>query len=133
MANRDAPLLIGALDIGSSKVSALVCTLDEEGRPRVLGTGQRQSRGVKRGFVTDMEATEVAVREAVEQAERMSSQTIEDVWASYGAGGLSSDLATVEVEIGGHQVEKSDVEELLSSRHVFLRGFCACGGLFTGP
>lgn len=115
MANRDAPLLIGALDIGSSKVSALVCTLDEERRPRVLGTGQRQSRGVKRGFVTDMEATEVAVREAVEQAERMSSQTIEDVWASYGAGGLTSDLATVEVEIGGHQVEASDVEELLHS------------------
>lgn len=115
MANRDAPPLIGALDIGSSKVSALVCTLDEEGRPRVLGTGQRQSRGVRRGFITDMEATEVAVREAVEQAERMSGQTIEDVWASFGAGGLTSDLATVEVEIGGHQVEKSDVEELLHS------------------
>ncbi|GAA4011153.1 cell division protein FtsA [Sphingomonas swuensis] len=111
----DAPPLIGALDIGSSKVSALVCTTDEEGRLRVLGTGQRQSRGVKRGFVTDMEATEVAVREAVEQAERMSGQTIEDVWASFGAGGLSSGLATVEVEIGGHQVEPSDVDELLRS------------------
>jgi cell division protein FtsA len=111
----DAPPLIGALDIGSSKVSALVCTTDEEGRLRVLGTGQRQSRGVKRGFVTDMEATEVAVREAVEQAERMSSQNIEDVWAGFSAGGLSSDLATVEVEIGGHQVEASDVEELLHS------------------
>jgi cell division protein FtsA len=111
----DPPQLIGALDIGSSKVSALICTTDEEGRLRVLGTGQRQSRGVKRGFVTDMEATEVAVREAVDQAERMSSQTIEDVWASFGAGGLSSDLATVEVEIGGHQVEASDVEALLLS------------------
>jgi cell division protein FtsA len=111
----DGPPLIGALDIGSSKVSALVCTTDEEGRLRVLGTGQRQSWGVKRGFVTDMEATEVAVREAVEQAERMSSQTIEDVWASFCAGGLSSDLAMVEVEIGGHQVESADVEALLLS------------------
>ncbi len=122
MAMRDAPPLIGALDIGSSKVTALVCTTDEEGRLRVLGTGQRQSRGVKRGFVTDMEATEVAVREAVEQAERMSGQTIEEVWASFGAGGLSSDLATVEVEIGGHQVEPSDVEALLDSgRHAVDR------------
>src|SRR4028118_1583551 len=101
MANRDAPPLIGALDIGSSKVSALVCSLDEDGRPRVLGTGQRQSRGVRRGFVTDMEATEVAVREAVEQAERMSGQTIDDVWASYGAGGLSSGLANGEGGTGG--------------------------------
>lgn len=115
MRNGEAPPLIGALDIGSSKVSALVCTTDEEGRLRVLGTGQRQSRGVRRGFVTDMEATEVAVREAVEQAERMSNHTIDEVWASFGAGGLSSDLATVVVDIGGHQVEASDVEELLHS------------------
>ena len=115
MRQGEAPPLIGALDIGSSKVSAMVCTTDEEGRLRVLGTGQRQSRGVKRGFVTDMEATEVAVREAVEQAERMSNHTIDEVWATFGAGSLSSDLATVVVEIGGHQVEPSDVEQLLHS------------------
>ena len=57
--------LIAALDIGSSKVSALIVTRDDDGRLRVLGTGQRESRGVKRGYVTDMEASEVAVREAV--------------------------------------------------------------------
>jgi cell division protein FtsA len=44
----DQPL-IAALDIGSSKVSALIVTLDADGRLRVLGTGQRDSRGVKRG------------------------------------------------------------------------------------
>ncbi|MCW3798338.1 cell division protein FtsA [Sphingomonas sp. BN140010] len=107
--------LIGALDIGSSKVSALICATDPDGRLRVLGTGQRESRGVKRGFITDMEASEVAVREAVEQAERMAGQSIDDVWASFGAGGLTSELATVEVELGGHQVEQSDVEELLAA------------------
>jgi len=107
--------LIGALDIGSSKVSALICATDPDGRPRVLGTGQRESRGVRRGFITDMEASEVAVREAVEQAERMAGRSIDDVWASFGAGGLTSELATVEVELGGHQVEQSDVEELLAA------------------
>jgi cell division protein FtsA len=105
--------LITALDIGSSKVSALIVTRDEDGRLRVLGSGQRESRGVKRGYVTDMEASEVAVREAVESAERMSQVTIDDVWASFGAGGLVSDVANVEVELGGHQVEQSDINELL--------------------
>ncbi len=109
----DQPL-IAALDIGSSKVSALIVTRDEDGRLRVLGTGQRESRGVKRGYITDMEASEVAVREAVEIAERMSGVTIDDVWASFGAGGLMSDIANVEVELGGHQVEQSDINELLS-------------------
>ena len=110
----DQPL-IAALDIGSSKVSALIVTRDPDGRLRVLGTGQRESRGVKRGYVTDMEASEVAVREAVEIAERISGVTIEDVWASFAAGGLVSDIANVEVELGGHQVEQSDIDELLAA------------------
>src|SRR3954463_9129568 len=105
--------LIAALDIGSSKVSAMIARLDNEGRPTVLGTGQRESRGVKRGYVTDMVASEFAVREAVELAERMSGVTVEEVLASYGAGGLVSDVANVEVDLGGHAVEQSDVDELL--------------------
>jgi len=113
-ADSDQPL-IAALDIGSSKVTALIVTRDPDGRLRVLGTGQRESRGVKRGYVTDMEASEVAVREAVEIAERISGVTIDDVWASFAAGGLVSDIANVEVELGGHQVEQSDIDELLSA------------------
>ena len=113
MADSASQPLITALDIGSSKVSALIVAPDEEGRLRVLGSGQRESRGVKRGYVADVDASEVAVREAVESAERMSCVTIDDVWASFGAGGLTSDIANVEVELGGHQVEQSDLTELL--------------------
>src|SRR5829696_7954439 len=115
-------LLIAALDIGSSKVSAMIVTRDPDGRLRVLGTGQRESRGVKRGYITDMEASEVAVRAAVEQAERMSGVTVDEVWASYGAGGLVSDLANVEVELGGHQVEQSDINELLDAGQSAIDG-----------
>src|SRR3954466_11595970 len=104
--------LIAALDIGSSKVSAIIARQDEGGHLTVLGTGQRESRGVKRGFITDMAASEHAVREAVELAERMAGQTVEEVWASYGAGGLVSDVANVEVELGGHPVEQADIDQL---------------------
>lgn len=121
-ATADQPL-IAALDIGSSKVSALIATTDSEDRLRVLGTGQRESRGVSRGFVTDIEKGEFAVREAVELAERMSGVTIDDVWASYGAGGLASEVANVEVELGGHQVEPADIEQLLAQgREAIDRG-----------
>jgi cell division protein FtsA len=107
--------LIAALDIGSSKVSALICTRDGDGRLRVLGTGQRESRGVKRGYITDMVASEASVREAVELAERMAAVTIDEVWASYGAGGIVSDLANVEVALGGHQIEQADIDQLLAA------------------
>jgi cell division protein FtsA len=107
----DQPL-IAALDIGSSKVTTLIVTLDPDGRLRVLAPASAKV-GVKRGYVTDMEVSEVAVREAVEIAERISGVTIDDVWASFAAGGLVSDIANVEVELGGHRVEQSDIEELL--------------------
>jgi cell division protein FtsA len=107
--------LITALDIGSSKVSALIAEQGPGGDIHVLGTGQRESRGVKRGYVADMAATELAIREAVEQAERIAGINIEDVWVSFSAGGLASDFASVEVELGGHRIEQEDIDELLAA------------------
>ncbi len=107
--------LITALDIGSSKVSAMIAQSGDGGELIVLGTGQRESRGVKRGYVADLAATEGAVREAVEQAERIAGLNIENVWVGFSAGGLVSDVAAVEFELGGHQVEQSDIDALLAA------------------
>ncbi|MGJ3646916.1 cell division protein FtsA [Sphingomonas sp. GlSt437] len=105
--------LITAIDIGSSKVSALIAQRADGGELVVLGTGQRESRGVKRGYIADMQATESAVREAVEQAERIAGLNIENVWVGFSAGGLVSDVASVEVELGGHRIEQADIDDLL--------------------
>ncbi|MBN8814232.1 MAG: cell division protein FtsA [Sphingomonas sp.] len=105
--------LITALDIGSSKVSAMIAQKGDGGELIVLGTGQRESRGVKRGCIADMGATEVAVREAVEQAERIAQTNIENVWVGFSAGGLVSDVASIEFELGGHRIEQSDIDALL--------------------
>jgi cell division protein FtsA len=107
--------LITALDIGSWKVSALIAERGEGGDLTVLGTGQRESRGVRRGYIADMDLTEKAVREAVEQAERIAGTNIEDVWVSFSAGGLVSDIASVEVALGGHRIEQDDIDELLAA------------------
>ena len=107
--------LITALDIGSSKVSAMIAQKGDGGELIVLGTGQRESRGVKRGYIADMAATEAAVREAVEQAERIAGINIENVWVGFSAGGLVSDVAEVEFELGGHRVEQQDIDALLTA------------------
>ena len=106
--------LITALDIGSWKVSALIAEREDDGGLNVLGTGQRESKGVRRGYIADMDATERSVREAVEQAERIAGTNIENVWVSFSAGGLVSNLASVEVELGGHRVEQEDIDNLLA-------------------
>jgi cell division protein FtsA len=105
--------LVTALDIGSSKVSALIAEPGEGGSLKILGTGQRQSQGVRRGFIADMEKTEGAIREAVEQAERIAATNIEDVYVGFSAGGLVSTIASVELQIGGRRVQKEDIDQLL--------------------
>ena len=114
MAQPRSDRLITALDIGSWKVSALIAERDEDGTLNVLGTGQRESKGVRRGYIADMDATERSVREAVEQAERIAGTNIEDVWVSFSAGSLVSNLASVEVELGGHRIEQEDIDKLLA-------------------
>ncbi len=115
MAHPRADKTITALDIGSWKVAALIAERGEGGELNVLGTGQRESKGVRRGYIADMDATERAVREAVEQAERIAGINIEDVWVGFSAGGLVSNLASVEVELGGHRIEQQDIDNLLGA------------------
>ncbi len=106
--------LVTALDIGSSKVSALIAEPSDNGEIKILGTGQRESRGVRRGFVADMERTEATIREAVEQAERIAGINVDDAYVGYSAAGLASTVASVEVEIGGARIEQHDIDQLLS-------------------
>jgi cell division protein FtsA len=107
--------LVAALDVGSSKVSAMIAEPADDGRLRILGTGQRESRGVKRGFVADMEKSELAIREAVEQAERIAGTNIDQVFVGFSAGGLISNVASVEVGIGGRRISKDDIDALLEA------------------
>lgn len=104
-----------ALDIGSSKVCAMIVGHGDDGKLQVLGTGQRASEGVKRGYVTDMSRTELAVREAMEQAERIAGVNVDQVHVSCTAAGLSSTIARVEVDVGGGRIEQDDVDHLLAA------------------
>ena len=115
MAQPRGTKLITALDIGSTKISALIAEPGENGTLVVLGTGQREAKGVRRGYVADMGRTEGAIREAVEQAERIAGTNIEDVWVGFSAGGLVSDVASVEVDLGGHRIEQTDIDSLLAA------------------
>ena len=112
MAGPRGERLIATLDVGSSKVAALIAMVGGEGAPRVIGVGQRACQGVRRGLVADMEKTEQAIRAAMDQAERNADRQIEDVYVSLSAGGLDSDVASLEVGIAGHRIERIDIDNL---------------------
>lgn len=105
--------ILSALDIGTSKVSALIAGIAEDGSLTVLGTGQRESKGVVRGHISDIGQAELSVRQAVEQAERIAGVNIEKVWLAMSAGGLDSMLAPSEIDLGGDRIEQMDIDDLL--------------------
>lgn len=113
MAQPRTDKIVTAIDIGSWKVSALIARVSDTGELTILGTGQRESRGVRRGFIADMERTEMAVRETMEQAERVAGINIENVWVSFSGGSLVSDIVTVERDLNGYRIEQGDIDELL--------------------
>ena len=107
--------VIAALDVGTSKVAALIAMADGENPPRVIGCGVRASNGLKRGLVADMGRTETAIRAAMMQAEKAAGLEIESVLVNLSAGGLDSDITSVEIDIAGHRIAEDDVTALLAT------------------
>jgi cell division protein FtsA len=107
--------VIAAIDVGSSKVAALVAMADGENMPRVIGSGVRASNGLKRGLVADMAKTETAIRAAMMQAEKAAGVEIESVIVNLSAGGLDSDVTSVEIDIAGHRISEDDMGALLAA------------------
>lgn len=107
--------VFGAVNIGSFRISAMIAGLSETGEMVVLGSGHRAAQGIKRGYVTDMAAATYAVRDAVERAEKMANTSVSSVWIGCSGAGLASQVAQVEVDIGGRRIEAEDIEHLLVS------------------
>ncbi len=103
----------GAVNIGSFRISAMIAGLTETGEMVVLGSGHRAAQGIKRGYVTDMQAATYAVRDAVERAEKLANTAVSSVWIGSSGAGLASQVAQVEIDIGGRRIEEDDIEHLL--------------------
>ncbi len=106
---------IAALDIGSSKVACLIAHIDLEGQIKVLGVGNRACNGgVAGGVVVDMDATEKAIRAAVDQAEKMAGQTVSDVVIAFSGSNPKSQVIEVGVQVEGHAVSNADLDRALA-------------------
>jgi cell division protein FtsA len=107
--------VFAAVNIGSFRISAMIAGISESGEMIVLGSGHRAAQGIKRGYVTDMAAATYAVRDAIERAEKMADTSVSSVWIGCSGAGLASQIAQVEVDIGGRRIEQDDIDHLLIS------------------
>lgn len=114
MANLRIEKVFGAINIGSFRISAMIAGLTGDGEMIVLGSGHRAADGIRRGYVTDMDAATHAIRDAIERAERAADTQVSSVWIGCANAGLMSEIREVDIETGGRRIDQDDVEYLLA-------------------
>jgi cell division protein FtsA len=114
-ARRDQRNLIVALDIGTSKVVALVADLTLDGRLEVIGMGTHESRGLKKGVVVNIEATVNAIQRALEEAELMADCKIQRVYTGIAGSHIRSFNSTGMVAVKDKEVTPLDIDRAIET------------------
>jgi len=107
--------LVVGLDVGTSKIVAIVGEIQADGSVEVIGLGSHPSRGLKRGVIVDMASTEQAIQRAVEEAELMAGCEIHSVFAGISGNHIGSLNSDGTVAIKDKEVSEGDVERVLDA------------------
>jgi cell division protein FtsA len=112
---RDIKDLIVALDIGTTKIVAVVAEVLPEGRFEVLGLGQHESKGMRKGVVVNIEATVASIQRALEEAELMADCKIRDVYTGIAGNHIRSFNSSGMVAVKDKEVNAADVARVIET------------------
>ena len=110
----DKNLIVG-LDIGTSKVVAIVGEITDEGVIEIIGLGSHPSRGLKKGVVVNIESTVQSIQRAVQDAELMAGCQIRSVYTGIAGSHIRSLNSHGIVAIRDKEVLASDVERVIDA------------------
>ena len=107
--------LIVGLDIGTSKVVAIVGEINENNQIEVIGIGTHPSRGLKKGVVVNIESTVHSIQKAVEEAELMAGCDIHSVYAGIAGSHIRSLNSHGIVAIQEKEVSSNDIDRVIDA------------------
>lgn len=113
--NRDTKNLVVGLDIGTSKIVAIVGEVKPDGMLEVIGMGMHESSGLKKGMVVNIEATEKAIQRALEEAELMADCKITEVHTGIAGSHIRSTNSRGMVKIKDKEVTQADIDRVLET------------------
>jgi cell division protein FtsA len=113
--NRESKDLIVGLDIGTSKVVAVVAEIQADGRYEIVGLGQHESKGLKKGVVVNIEATVASIQRALEEAELMVDCKIRNVYTGIAGSHIRSFNSIGMVAIKDKEVTDADVTRVIET------------------
>ncbi|MDV3237500.1 MAG: cell division protein FtsA [Gammaproteobacteria bacterium] len=115
MSKKSEKNMIVGLDIGTSKVVAIVGEVTPEGGIEIIGIGSHPSRGMKKGVVVNIESTVHSIQRAVEEAELMAGCQIHSVYAGIAGSHIRSLNSHGIVAIRDKEVTPGDVERVIDA------------------
>ncbi len=110
---RENKELIVGLDIGTSKIVALVSEVLPEGGLSIIGMGQAPSRGLKKGVVVNIESTVSAIQRALEEAELMANCKITQVFTGIAGSHIKAQNSSGMLPIRDREVSQIDVDRVI--------------------
>ncbi|RKZ52831.1 MAG: cell division protein FtsA [Candidatus Parabeggiatoa sp. nov. 3] len=116
MSPREKNNLIVGLDIGTSKVVAIVGEVSTQGdEVEIIGIGQHPSRGLKKGVIVNIESTTNSIQRAVEEAELMSGCEINSVYTGIAGSHIRSMNSHGIVAIRDKEVMQDDIDRVIDA------------------
>ncbi len=112
---RDLSDLIVGLDIGTSKIVAVVAQMLPDGRYDIIGLGQHESRGLKKGVVVNIESTVMSIQRALEEAEVMADCKIKTVYAGIAGSHIRSFNSSGMVAVKDKEVSEADMARVIDT------------------
>ncbi len=106
--------LIVGLDIGTTKICAIVGNITEEGID-IVGIGTSPSSGLRKGVVINIESTVGAIRKAIEEAELMAGCEIKSVYAGIAGGHIKGLNSNGVIAIKNREVSQEDVRRVIDA------------------
>jgi len=115
MSKKDENKLIVGLDIGTSKVLAIVGEVNADDQVEIIGYGHHPSTGMSRGVVANIEETVTAIQRAVEEAELMAGCQIYSVYAGIAGAHINSFNSHGMAAVRDREVDDNDVDRAIDS------------------
>lgn len=115
MAKKTERNIIVGLDIGTSKVAAIVAEHTGDDEIEIIGIGKAPSKGLKKGVVVNLESTVHSIQRAVEEAELMAGCQIKSVFAGIAGSHIKSLNSHGIVAIKDKEVTQYDIDRVIDS------------------
>ena len=111
--SRESKEIIVGLDIGTTKVVALVAEVSPDDRLNIIGMGSQDSRGLKKGVVVNIEDTVATISRVIQEVELMADCKVKDVYTGIAGSHIRSFNSNGMVAIKDKEVTAMDVERVI--------------------